>query len=287
MKYISLFAVMLAINAFMTGCSDQPAAGTDTPKADSVVLKEENVNYTSDTAKLVGFVAYNEANTQPRPAVLVIPEWWGMVEYPKMRARQLASLGYIVMVADMYGNGAVADSPSLAGKLATPFYTNPMLVKTRFMAALNILKSYPQADTTKIAAIGYCFGGSIVLNAAKMGAPLNGVVSFHGDLRGVPADKNLLKAKILVCHGLADSYVPKEQVDAFKKQMDSIGADYTFKAYPDATHAFTNPGATANGQRFNMPLKYNPAADTALKYTPAADTASWKDMQDFFGRIFK
>lgn len=277
MKYVSLFAVMLAINAFMTGCSDQPAAGTDTPKADSVVLKEESVNYTSDTAKLVGFVAYNEANTQPRPAVLVIPEWWGMTEYPKMRARQLASLGYIAMVADMYGNGAVADSPSLAGKLASPFYTNPMLVKTRFMAALNILKSYPQADTTKIAAIGYCFGGSIVLNAAKMGAPLNGVVSFHGDLRGVPADKNLLKAKILVCHGLADSFVPQEQVDAFKKQMDSIGADYTFKAYADATHAFTNPGATATGQRFNMPIKYN----------PAADTASWKDMQDFFGRIFK
>lgn len=277
MKYVSLFLVMLAINAFMTGCSDQPAAATDTPKADTVVLKEENVNYTADTAKLVGFVAYNEAISQPRPAVLVIPEWWGMTEYPKMRARQLANLGYIAMVADMYGNGLVADSPSLAGKLATPFYTNPALARSRFMAALNILKSYPQADTTKIAAIGYCFGGSIVLNAAKMGAPLNGVVSFHGDLRGVPADKKLLKAKILVCHGLADSFVPQEQVDGFKKQMDSVGADYTFKAYADATHAFTNPGATATGQRFNLPIKYN----------AAADSASWKDMQDFFGRIFK
>lgn len=277
MKYVSLFVVMLAINAFMTGCNDQPAAGTDTPKADSVVLKEENVNYTADTAKLVGFVAYNEANTQSRPAVLVIPEWWGMTEYPKMRARQLAKLGYIAMVADMYGNGVIADSPSLAKKLSDPFYTNSKLAASRFMAALNILKSYPQADTTKIAAIGYCFGGSIVLNAAKMGAPLNGVVSFHGDLRGVPADKNLLKAKILVCHGLADSFVPQEQADAFKKQMDSIGADYTFKAYPDATHAFTNPGATETGQRFNLPIKYN----------AAADSASWKDMQDFFGRIFK
>jgi dienelactone hydrolase len=277
MKYVSLFVVMLAINAFMTGCSDQPAATTDTPKADSVAIKEENVNYTADTAKLVGFVAYNGASSQPRPAVLVIPEWWGMTEYPKTRARQLASLGYIAFVVDMYGNGAVADSPSLAGKLATPFYTDPKLAASRFMAALNILKSYPQADTTKIAAIGYCFGGSIVLNAAKMGAPLNGVVSFHGDLRGVPADKNLLKAKILVCHGLADSFVPQKQVDAFKKQMDSIGADYTFKAYADATHAFTNPGATELGQRFSMPIKYN----------PAADTASWKDMQDFFGRIFK
>lgn len=277
MKYVYFFLSMLAINTFMTGCSDQPASTTEAPKGDTVVIKEESVNYTADTAKLVGFVAYNEAITQARPAVLVIPEWWGLTEYPKMRARQLAKLGYIAFVADMYGNGVVADSPSLAQKLATPFYTNPALAGSRFMAGLNKLKTYPQADTTKIAAIGYCFGGSMVLNAAKMGAPLNGVVSFHGDLRGVPADKNLLKAKILVCHGAADSFVPQEQVDAFKKQMDSIGADYTFKAYADATHAFTNPEADDKSKRFNMPIKYN----------PAADTASWKDMQDFFGRIFK
>lgn len=208
---------------------------------------------------------------------MVIPEWWGLTDYPKMRARKLAQLGYIALVADMYGNGTIADSPSLAQKYAMPFYSNPTLAGTRFMAALNKLKTFPQADTARIAAIGYCFGGSMVLNAAKMGAPLNGVVSFHGDLRGVPADKNLLKAKILVCHGAADSFVPQEQVNAFKKQMDSIGADYTFKVYPDATHAFTNPRATERGQRFNMPIQYN----------AAADTASWKDMQDFFGRIFK
>ena len=277
MKYLSLFLAMLAANTFITGCNNQPASTADTPKGDSVIIKEETVNYTADTAKLIGFVAYNEADSAKRPAVLVIPEWWGLTEYPKMRARELAKLGYIALVADMYGNGAIADSPSLAQKYATPFYTNSALAATRFMAALDKLKTFPQADTTKIAAIGYCFGGSMVLNAAKMGAPLNGVVSFHGDLRGVPADKQLLKAKILVCHGAADSFVPQEQVDAFKKQMDSIGADYTFKAYPDATHAFTNPKATETGQRFNMPIKYN----------PAADTASWKDMQDFFGRIFK
>lgn len=277
MKYIYLFLAMLAVNVFITSCNNQPAATTDTPKGDTIIIKEETVNYTADTAKLIGFVAYNEADSAKRPAVLVIPEWWGLTDYPKMRARELANLGYIALVADMYGNGTIADSPSLAQKYAMPFYTNSTLAATRFMAALNKLKTFPQADTTKIAAIGYCFGGSMVLNAAKMGAPLNGVVSFHGDLRGVPADKNLLKAKILVCHGNADSFVPQEQVDAFKKQMDSIGADYTFKAYPDATHAFTNPKATEIGQRFNMPIKYN----------AAADTASWKDMQDFFGRIFK
>jgi dienelactone hydrolase len=278
MKYRSLllaFAAALSLAA----CNDQASSETKSAEAktDSVVIKEESVNYTADTAKLIGYVAYNENDTAKRPAVLVIPEWWGMTDYPKMRARELAKLGYIALVADMYGNGVVADSPSTAGKYATPFYSDPKLAASRFMGALNKLKSFPQADTTRIAAIGYCFGGSIVLNAAKMGAPLNGVVSFHGDLRGVPADKNLLKAKILVCHGLADSFVPQAQVDAFKKQMDSIGADYTFKAYPDATHAFTNPGATEKGQKFNMPIKYN----------PAADTASWKEMQDFFGRIFK
>jgi dienelactone hydrolase len=277
MKYIPLCLAILAVSATITSCSDQPAATTDGPKKDTVIIKEQSVTYDSDTTQMVGFVAYNEADSAKRPAVLVIPEWWGLNDYPKMRARELAKLGYIAFVADMYGNGAIADSPSLAQKYATPFYTNPALGNMRFLAALNKLKSYPQTDSSKIAAIGYCFGGSMVLNAAKLGAPVSGVVSFHGDLRGVPADKNLLKAKVLVCHGLADSFVPQEQVDAFKKQMDSIGADYTFKAYADATHAFTNPNATATGERFKMPIKYN----------AAADTASWKDMQDFFGRIFK
>jgi dienelactone hydrolase len=278
MKYASLFLTLLVVNHFLAGCNDQPAQGDATgAKTEPVLIKEEAVNYTADTAKLIGFVAYNESDTAKRPAVLVIPEWWGLTDYPKMRARQLANLGYIAFVADMYGNGVVADSPSLAEKLATPFYSNPALAGSRFMAGLNKLKTFPQVDTNKIAAIGYCFGGSMVLNAAKMGAPLTGVVSFHGDLRGVPADKQLLKAKILVCHGLADTFVPQAQVDAFKKQMDSIGADYTFKAYANATHAFTNPGADDKARRFNMPIKYN----------PAADTASWKDMQDFFGRIFK
>lgn len=276
MKYLSLCLAILATQATLSSCNDQ-AADTTTPKTDTVHLKEETVNYTADTAKLIGFVVYNDAITEKRPAVLVIPEWWGLNEYPKMRARELAKLGYIALVADMYGNGFVADSPSTAMQYATPFYNNPALASSRLLAALHQLKNYPQADTSKTAAIGYCFGGTMVLNAAKLGAPLNGVVSFHGDLRGVPADKNLLKARILVCHGAADTFVPQEQVDAFKKQMDSIGADYTFKSYPDAVHAFTNPAATETGQRFNLNIKYN----------AAADTASWKEMQDFFGKIFK
>ena len=133
----------------------------------------------------------------------------------------------------------------------------------------------PQTDTSNIAAIGYCFGGFVVLNAAKLGADLKGVVTFHGGLSGVAPNKDLLKAKILVCHG-GDDQFENPHVAEFKKQMDSVGADYTFKIYPGATHAFSNPDATAVGEKFNMPIKYN----------AAADSASWNDMKVFLKKLF-
>ncbi len=194
-----------------------------------------------------------------------------------MRARELAKLGYIAMAMDMYGEGLVTDSPSVAGKPAMPFYTNPQKALTRIEAALAALKKFNQTDTGKIAAIGYCFGGGMVLNAARLGEPLKGVVSFHGSLVGTPANKDLLKAKVLVCHGAADPFVPKEEVEKFKKQMDSIKADYTFRAYDSALHAFTNPNATEVGKKWKIPIAYN----------AAADSASWKDMKSFFDNIFK
>jgi dienelactone hydrolase len=178
---------------------------------------------------------------------------------------------------DMYGDGKVADNPEQAQKYAMPFYTNPQKAKARVDAALAALKGIADTDTGKIAAIGYCFGGGMALNVARMGEPVKGVVSFHGTLIGTPANKDLLKAKILVCHGQADQFVKQQEVDKFKKQMDSIHADYTFKSYPNATHAFTNPASTETGKKFKMPIAYN----------PAADSASWKDMQLFFDRIFK
>src|SRR5690349_8005400 len=201
----------------------------ETAKAPS--LKEENVTYTDNGVTMDGYVVYDANKQGKRPAVLVVPEWWGLVEYPKMRARKLAELGYIAMAIDMYGNGKVADNPGDAGKEASPFYQNLKMTKSRFDAALAKLKTYSQADTSNMAAIGYCFGGGVVLNVARMGEDLKGVVSFHGSLIGAPADKNLLKAKILVCHGMADQFVKAEDVEKFKKQMDSIGADYTFKQY--------------------------------------------------------
>ena len=275
----TLQALLIACSLTAAGCGGEKKESTETKETimKDPEIKEEKVNYSVDNTEMIGFVAYDTVSDKKRPVVLVVPEWWGLNDYAKSRAKQLAALGYLAIAVDMYGNGATADNPELAGKLATPFYQDPAMAKRRFDAALAKVKTYAVADTTRIAAIGYCFGGAQVINMAKMGEDLKGVVSFHGNLVGVPADKSLLKAPILVCHGDSDKFVKPEEVVMFKKQMDSIGAFYTFKSYAGATHSFTNPDATKIGEKFKMPVTYN----------AAADTASWNDMKDFFGKIFK
>ena len=160
--------------------------------------------------------------------------------------------------------------------MATPFYKDPKLGKTRIDAAEKKLKEYAEVDPDKIAAIGYCFGGSMVLNDAKMGADFKGTVSFHGGLEGVKATKGSVKGKILVCHGGADKFVNPE-VNDFRKNLDTAGVKYTIKVYENATHAFTNPEATANGKKFNMPIEYN----------EKADKESWEDMKQFLQTTLK
>jgi len=241
------------------------------------LIKEEAVSYQSDTVNMNGFVAYDESSDKKRPVVLIVHEWWGLNDYAKTRARQLAKLGYLAIAVDMYGNGATADNPELAGKLAGPFYSDPQMARNRFDAALAKIKTFAVADTNQVAAIGYCFGGAQVINMAKLGENLKGVVSFHGNLVGVPVNKELLKAPILVCHGEDDQFVKADEVALFKKQMDSVGAKYTFHSYPGATHAFSNPNATKMGEQFKIPIAYN----------AAADSTSWNDMKAFFGTIFK
>ncbi len=274
MKFKKITAALLLSAICFTACNnaEDKKAETKAPK-----LKEENINYTLDSLNMGGYIVYDENIEGPRPAVLVVHEWWGLNEYAKRRARELAGLGYIAMAVDMYGNGRTADNPELAGKLAMPFYTDPVMAKKHFDTALNKLKTYKQVDPEKIGAIGYCFGGGMLLNFVRMGEPLKGIVSFHGSLLGTPANKNVLTAKILVLHGDDDKFVPATEVAAFKKQMDSISAEYTFKSYPGATHAFSNPDATAMGEKFKIPIAYN----------AAADTASWKEMKTFFTELFK
>jgi dienelactone hydrolase len=276
MKYSAISFLAIPALWLTSACSNQqkPAAG-DTK--DSVVIHEENESYNGDSVTMNGFFAYNASSKEKRPVVMIVHEWWGQNEYVKKRARELAALGYLAYAVDMYGGGMVAADPTMAKELATPFYMNPLKAKVRFDAALAMAKSNPLADTSKILAIGYCFGGSMVLNVARLGENLAGVVSFHGGLAGVPPSRDKLKAAVLICHGEVDQFVSAQEVATFKKQMDSIGAVYTFKSYPNATHAFSNPDATENGKKFNMPIAYN----------GAADTASWNDMKVFFDGVLK
>ena len=267
--------VILASITLLTSCKNDDKKKE--PEMKQPKLKEETVTYKLDSSTRNNFVVYDENIEGKRPAVLVIHEWWGLNDYAKMRARELAKLGYIAMAVDMYGDNKMGDDPGAAEKLASPFYMKPEIAKPIFDAALNKLKEFVQTDATKVAAIGYCFGGAQVINLAKMGEDLKGVVSFHGNLTVMPPIKDLMKAQVLVCHGAIDQFVPQTEVDMFKKQMDSVAAKYTLKVYDDATHSFTNPNSTAMGEKFKIPVAYN----------AAADSASWKDMKDFFHQIFQ
>ncbi len=258
-----------------TSSTTDTTAASDNSKP--MAIKEENVDITADTTTMKSFVAYDESKTDKRPIVLVVPEWWGVTDFTKSKAKQLAQDGYFALVVDIYGNGKTADNPDAAMGYAGGFYKNPQLATSRLLAALAKAKTYPQADSSKTAAIGFCFGGSMVLNAAKLGAPLDGVVSFHGGLQGVPPAKNTVTSKILVLNGAADPYVPAQDIANFKKQLDSAGVPYTFKDYPDAKHAFTNPEADEFAKKFKMGVGYN----------EAADKSSWNDMKSFFADLWK
>lgn len=283
LQKIFLPAFLLVATVIMgTACSENSvkdsAPSVDTSsELKAPAIKDETIEYTEGNVTGKGFVAYDNSVAGKKPVVLIVHEWWGINDYVKSRARQLARLGYLAMAVDMFGNGQLNPDPKSAQDAVTPFYKDPLLGKSRLEAALAKVKTLPQADTTQIAAIGYCFGGSMVLNAAKLGTPLIGVVSFHGGLAGPAPVKNAVKAQILVCHGNADQFVSASDLSTFRNQLDSAGIPYTFKEYAGATHAFSNPDATENGKKFNIPIAYN----------GAADTASWNDMLAFFGQIFK
>lgn len=236
-----------------------------------VVTKD--IDYQAGDTQLSGYLAYDDSIPDKAPGVIVVHEWWGNTDYPKMRARQLAELGYVAFAADMYGKGKTTDDPKQAGEWAGQVKKDPDLQRDRFNAALKVLQDQPNVDANKIAAIGYCFGGGVVLNAARANMPLLGVVSFHGDLSTDHPATNPIKPKILVCTGAADAFVPKSQVDAFKAEMTKVGADVKVIEYPGAHHAFTNPDA----DRHHI---------DNIKYNAEADKASWEAMKEFFKSIF-
>ncbi len=258
------------------GGNAQSNTETTTTVKDTVIkqasIQEEDASYPEDTTTAISFIAYDKNAKGPLPVVMVLPEWWGLNDYPKMRARELAKLGYFAMAVDLFGQRRVGQTPDEAGKLAGAFYKDTTLLKNRLNAALAKVHSYPQAEANKIAMIGYCFGGSMALTGAKMHLPVRGVASFHGGLKGT-ASKTV---PMLICQGEADKMVTPEEVTAWRKSMDSLGADYAFKSYPGATHAFSNPAATATGKKFNMPIEYN----------EAADKGSWDELKMFLKKIF-
>ncbi|MDF3029197.1 MAG: dienelactone hydrolase [Fluviicola sp.] len=231
----------------------------------------DSVKYSISGQSFTAFYAKPVKITKKTKTVLIVHEWWGLNDYPKSRALQIAQEGNIGFCIDMYGTGKIAANPKDAQALATPFYKDSEFSYGRFMAGYNQALKIKGVDSSKIAAIGYCFGGAVVLNAAKKGAPVDAVVSFHGSLAGIPVDKDQLKAAVLVCNGAADSFVSEAEISEFKKQMTEAGADLKFINYADATHAFTNPHSTEVGKKFSMPISYN----------AAADQQSWMDFNKF------
>lgn len=272
-------ALVVATAIVLTSCNgNEKKAIVENGKKMEAQIKAETVSYQQDSLSLQGFAAWDTSVNGKRPVVMVVHEWWGLTDYTRSRVKQLAALGYFAFAVDMYGKGATADNPTLAGEMSAPFYKDAVMARNRFDAGLAKALSFAAADSSKVAAIGYCFGGTQVLNFALLGDKLNAVVSFHGGLKtSAPFDKTLLKSAVLVCHGEADPFVPEAEATAFKKGMDSIGAAYTFKAYANASHAFTNPDATELGKKFNLPIAYN----------ATADSASWQDMKQFLEKAFQ
>ncbi len=240
-----------------------------------VVGKE--VEYRSGSTVLKGYLAQDMSLKGKRPALLVVHEWWGHNEYARKRARMLAELGYVALAVDMFGDGKTAQHPSDAGKFAAEAMKNKGVGEARFNAALEFIRRQPEVDPARVAAMGYCFGGGVVLHMARRGADLKGVVSYHGSLAtDSPAVAGMVKAKILIFNGEEDKMVPPEQVVDFMKEMSSAGAWYRYKGYPGVKHSFTNPDADAYGKKFDLPLAYD----------KKADEDSWLESVKFFKAIF-
>jgi dienelactone hydrolase len=235
-------------------------------------IQSQEITYQAGDVQAKGYVAWDADRSGERPGVLVVHEWWGNNEYSRRRADMLAELGYTGMAVDMYGDGKTADNPDAAGQLMNDLLGDLAMVRSRFNAALDVLKRHMSTDAGKMAAIGYCMGGGIVLHMARYGAALNAVASFHGalPLAIAPAGEGgAVTARVAVYHGEDDAFFTAEEIGAFKAEMDNASADCLFVTLPGALHGFTNPLATANGEEYGIPLRYS----------ELADRASWDHMQ--------
>jgi dienelactone hydrolase len=243
--------------------------------AADAAVETKTVEYQQGDAVLEGYLAWDNSTAAPRPGVLIAHEWTGMGDYVQMRARKLAEMGYVAFALDIYGKGVHPKTPKEAGALAGKYKNDRPLMRARAKAGLDVLRASPMCDPQRVAAIGYCFGGTCVLELARSGAELAGVVSFHGGLdTPTPADARNIKAKVLVLHGGDDPHVPRKDVEAFEDEMRAAGVDWQLVVYGGAVHAFTNPMAGNDKSR-------------GAAYNAQADHRSWEAMQALFAEIFR
>lgn len=249
-------------------------AKTETPAAAGPDIQTREIPYLEGAAVLKGFMAHDASRPGPRPGVLVVHEWWGHNEHARHQARRLAEAGYVALAVDMYGDGKVTTHPDSANAFMTQAMSDPARLMARFSAAMATLKADPGVDSTRIAAIGYCFGGAIVLSMARGGADLDAVASFHGAIPpAAPIDSGSVKARVLILTGGADPMVPTAQVDAYVGAMQAAGASVEVVTYPTAMHSFTNPRADSVGMQ-------------GLKYDAGAEQMSWAALLKMLSEVF-
>jgi dienelactone hydrolase len=238
-------------------------------------IQTKTIEYKDGDTVLEGFLAYDDSAKGPRPAVLVVHQWMGLTDYEKKRCEMLAQLGYVAFACDIYGKGVRPANTKEAGAEATKYKTDRKLLRQRVNAGLVMLQKQTNVDTNRIAAIGYCFGGTTVIELARSGADVAGIVSFHGGLDSpTPSDGRNIKCKVLVCHGADDPFEKPEDKTAFEKELRDAKVDWVLIEYGGAVHSFTQPMAGNDTSK-------------GAAYNEKADKRSWEDMKQFFAEIFQ
>jgi len=238
-------------------------------------IKTEIIEYKDGEVTLEGYLAWDDAATSPRPAVVIAHDWMGLGDFARGKAEALAKLGYVAFAADLYGKGVRPKNSDEARTEATKYYSDRSVIRNRMKAAVEVVSSRKETDTSRIGAIGFCFGGMAVLELARSGANIKGVVTFHGGLNTPNFDDaRNIKGKILVLHGADDPFVDSDEVMGFEHEMKSAGCNWELVKYSGAVHSFTNPAAGSDNSK-------------GAAYNAQADARSWIAMKNFFEEIFR
>jgi dienelactone hydrolase len=233
-----------------------------TKRGIEMAVVTRQIEYFIDGESFTGVYAYDDSSNQPRPGVVLVHEWWGPDDHVKSKAQSLAEQGYAALALDMYGTDKRADNPDDAAALMNGTFEDPNTIPTRFDAGLELLKSQQQVDASNIAAMGYCYGGAVVLNMARSGRALKAIGSYHGMLETEsPMQAGVFNGEIAVFTGADDPMITSDHVEAFDNEMSQAGVSCSITTYPGVLHGFTNPAATARGEKFGFPLRYDAQAD--------------------------